>query len=185
MKRLFLISGRSMSGKDAAAKIITEQLNQNKILIIHFGDLVKYFAKEFYNWDGNKDEQGRALLQNLGTDTMRAHFPTYWAEVVAKFISATQDNWDYVVIPDWRFCNEYDTIFKYFKDILTTIHVKRLNEDGSEFINPNMTEAQLNHQSENDLKNNSFTYDYIIYNIGGLEHMFDSISVILDEIQKL
>ncbi len=39
-----------------------------KVLIAHYADLVKYVAKTFFEWNGEKDEYGRSLLQHIGTE---------------------------------------------------------------------------------------------------------------------
>ena len=61
-----MISGKSGCGKDAAAFLLKEQLAKetDKILTIHFADLVKYYAFQYFNWNGEKDEDGRLGTNN-------------------------------------------------------------------------------------------------------------------------
>ena len=86
--KIYLISGKSGSGKDTFANYSKNFLEKQgkKVLIIHFADLVKYYSKQYYNWNGEKDEAGRTLLQQLGTDKMRSINPNYWARTVSEFI---------------------------------------------------------------------------------------------------
>lgn len=165
--KVILISGKSNSGKDQLSEYVKQLLEQkgNRVLTIHFGDPVKFFLTKYYNWDGKKDEQGRQLLQHLGTDTLRKKYPTYWGEIISKFISATNNDWDYVLIPDWRFFNEMEMIKKYNKDVIT-VRINRLNEDGTFVTNPAFTEEQLNHISECEL--DDFYCDWLIDNSGTL-----------------
>lgn len=165
--KIILISGKSASGKDQFGEYVKQILEQNnkRVLTIHFGDPVKFFLTKYYNWNGKKDAPGRALLQHLGTDTVRKKYPTYWGEIIAKFISATDADWDYVLIPDWRFVNEMKEIKKYNKNVLT-VRINRLNEDGSFNVNPLFTEEQLNHISECEL--DDFYCDWLIDNSGSL-----------------
>ena len=101
--------------------------------------MVKFYATQYWNWDGNKDVMGRALLQTIGTEIMRKAFPTYWAEIVAKYLSATNDIYDYAIIPDWRFINEYETIDDYNKNVIK-VRVNRFEGD-TPYINENLTET--------------------------------------------
>ena len=67
--KIINISGKAMAGKDTCALILKEKLESKnkKVLITHFADLVKYVSKQFFNWNGIKDEQGRTILQRIGT----------------------------------------------------------------------------------------------------------------------
>lgn len=174
--QVIMISGKSASGKDTFANFLRENLEaeNKKVLIIHFADLVKTFAKQYYNWNGEKDEEGRRLLQTIGTHKLRRYFPTYWGEVVSKFIAAVQDDFDYAIIPDWRFINELETVDMYNKNI-TTIRINRY-ENGQEYLNPNMNEKQSHHISEYQL--DDFNFEWIIDNIGDLDDLRFNANVI-------
>jgi len=139
--KVIMLSGKSGSGKDTIANLIENQLKQinYNTLIIHFADLVKYYAIQYYKWDGEKDERGRNLLQGIGTHMMRNYDPDYWASIVAKFIGAAKNDFDVVLIPDWRFINEYERVCDHNQKVIT-VRVNRYNEDGSDYKNPNMTE---------------------------------------------
>ncbi len=159
MKKIFLISGKSGSGKDTFAKFLKDQLETDKILTLHFGDPVKDFARSVYGWNGEKDEQGRKLLQSIGTDWVKTKFPTYWAEIIAKFIAATADQWDYVLVPDWRFEDEYATLCEYNGvENIVTIRIERFTTDGKPYYNPAMRINQLTHVSECALDNYNFEW---------------------------
>ena len=164
-----MISGKSGSGKDTFAQILKDLLKQNdkQTLIIHFADLVKFYATQYFQWNGEKDEEGRALLQKIGTTIMRGRYPTYWAEIVAKFIDAIGDLnfFDYILIPDWRFINEFETVYdyaKYFNQKVITVRINRKKENGDFYLNPIMTHEQYLHQSEIELDN--FNFEWIIEN---------------------
>lgn len=112
---------------------------------------------------------------------MRQRFPDFWAEHVAKFIAATQKDHLYVIIDDWRFINEFDIISDYNTEVVT-IRVERYNEDGSKYINPNMTAEQRAHQSEIEL--DKFPFDYIIENRSSLEDLEDNVLTILEDLNS-
>lgn len=48
-----------------------ERGDEYRVLVTHFGDLVKYVCEKFFDWDGVKDESGRSLLQYVGTNKVR------------------------------------------------------------------------------------------------------------------
>ena len=102
------ISGKAQNGKDTVAETIRDSLEEDgkRVLITHYGDLVKYIAKTYFDWDGEKDEQGRETLQFIGTDIVRTKRPTYWVDFIISILELFGNNWDYVLIPDCRFPDE-------------------------------------------------------------------------------
>lgn len=181
MIKVIMISGKSASGKDTFAQLLKEEiekLTSYKVLIIHFGDLVKYFAKTYYNWNGEKDVIGRALLQDIGTEMMRTKFPTYWAEVVSKFITADK-KYEIAIIPDWRFKNELETVSLYNENI-TTIRINRFDNEGKPYYNSNMRINQLTHISECELDN--FNFEWIVEN-RNLEELKESANYISEHLE--
>ena len=68
--QIVCISGKAQHGKDTTASILREELIQRgyKVLVIHHADLLKFMARSMFEWDGQKDENGRHLLQYIGTD---------------------------------------------------------------------------------------------------------------------
>ena len=186
--KVVMISGKSMSGKDTVANIMKEKLENagKRVLVMHFADLVKYYATQYFNWNGEKDKAGRSLLLEIGTTVMRGRYPTYWGEIIGKFIDGytipEHSFFDYILIPDWRFINEYETVYDYAaiqNNETITIRVVRYDENGLDWKNPNMTSDQLNHISECELDN--FAFNWIIENCRGLEDLADSVEEIMKE----
>ena len=81
MMKIIFISGKAEHGKDTFANILKkEYVTRNKrVLVTHYGDLVKYVCRMFFNWDGEKNEPGRSLLQRIGT-RFRSAVPTFWID---------------------------------------------------------------------------------------------------------
>lgn len=187
--KIIMISGKAGSGKDTVAGFFMDELiaAEQRVLVMHFADLVKYYATQYFNWNGEKDEAGRGLLQEIGTTVMRGRYPEYWAEIIGKFIDAytipEHSFFDYILIPDWRFINEYEVVYDYAtiqNNQTITIRVNRYDDTGLKWENPNMTPNQLNHISECELDN--FVFDWIIDNRGTLADLNDSVKVILENI---
>ena len=73
--KVICISGKARHGKDTLAGILKTHLEDqgNKVLIAHFGDLVKYICEKFFDWNGQKDEEGRTLLQYVSVRGCNTH----------------------------------------------------------------------------------------------------------------
>jgi hypothetical protein len=167
--KTILISGKAFSGKDSAANIIKEELEKQgkKVLIAHFGDLLKYVCKTFFNWNGEKDDYGRTLLQKIGTEKIRGKFPDFWVRFIRDILIIFDDEWDYVLISDTRFQNE-----ALLLNDAITVRVTRLN-----FISP-LTIEQQNHSSETSL--DSFRFDYYLNSESGLDNLKIAVNEFLE-----
>lgn len=152
MTTVITLSGKGQHGKDMSANIMKEifESNGKKVIIIHYADYLKFIAKEYFGWSGEKDEKGRSLLQWLGTDKIRKVMPDFWVDIVVSFIKAFETDYDYFLIPDSRFENELTAIKENFDTL--SIHVTRLNFDNR------MTDEQKSHISETALDKHRFDW---------------------------
>ena len=157
MENIFLISGKAQHGKDSVADILMKKLD-GKSIKISLADNLKYILKRYYGWNGEKDEDGRRLLQEIGTDKIREEFgwQVFHAERLCQEIKIIEDKYDYIFIPDVRFKNEIHYIQAMFPYNTTTIRVIRPN-----FESPLNKEQQL-HKSETDL--DDYKFEYYIHN---------------------
>jgi len=65
---------------------------------------VKAMARKFWSWRGEKDAEGRALLQHVGSIGRDGWGADYWVEMLADaHETATVD---YLIISDVRYLNE-------------------------------------------------------------------------------
>lgn len=169
MIKIITISGKAEAGKDLTATILKEklELKNKRVLITRYADLVKYFAKQYFNWDGNKDEKGRTLLQWLGTDNVRKKEPNYWVDFIKGFVKLFQNEFDYVLIPDCRFPNEIN-LWKQDGWNITALHIERLNYEN------HLTLEQRLHPSEIALDN--FNFDYYIKSKNNIEDLKEKIN---------
>ena len=184
MKGTIILSGKSGSGKDMTAQFMKEELAKHgqKALVIHYADAVKWFCRDFLDWDGKKDEVGRTLLQMVGTDIVRAKHPNFWVGIVVGLIQAFEPykDFDVAIIPDARFPNEVNISLENLKNSVS-VRIERKNADGTEWINPTLTEDQRNHPSETSL--DCFAFDYVIHNDEGLDTLRESAITILEDLK--
>lgn len=162
---VIMISGKAGSGKDFIADKIKNYLEDrnNKVLVIHFGDQLKFICEKYFNWDGKKDKNGRTLLQTVGTEEIRNWDPLYFVKSVMYILNMYDYYWDYVIIPDLRFINEYEITNRLFK-------TKTIRKSRTEY-HTILTEEQQKNQSETEMDN--FSFDYYINDYNEIE--FDEI----------
>jgi hypothetical protein len=158
LKQIFLISGNAESGKDTTANLMMNML-YGKSVKTSFAFYLKIIAQTYFGWNGEKDEDGRQLLQWLGTDIIHEILGReFHVKRICEDIKIIQNTYDYVFIPDTRFKHEIFYTKAMFPYNVTTIRVHRPNHQNK------LTEEQRNHISEVDLKN--FLHDYHIDNVG-------------------
>lgn len=157
--KIICISGKAQHGKDTSAAMMKELLEADgkRVLIAHYGDLVKYVCKTFFGWDGNKDEKGRTILQHVGTNIVRQQRPEFWVDFIIDILTLFDGEWDYVLIPDCRFPNEIERMKKEFYDV-SSLRITREN-----FVSP-LSEEQQRHPSETAL--DDYEFDFTIFNNG-------------------
>lgn len=148
-------------------------MGENKVLITHYADLVKYVCSSFFGWDGRKDEAGRDLLQYVGTDVVRSAEPDFWVKFIADILGFFKNSWDYVLIPDCRFPNEYEYLIKSGFHV-SHMRVVRDNYDSE------LTVEQQNHPSETAL--NDYPADIYVHNNGYLGEFCDNLMIAIDEL---
>lgn len=114
------LSGKARNGKDYVANLLKDELEKHgkRVCIAHYADELKFICKQFYGWNGEKDEVGRALLQYVGTEIYRAKDLHFWVKRLISIFGSTSSQdvlkvkdfeWrqpDVILIPDTRFPNE-------------------------------------------------------------------------------
>lgn len=109
MPKVILLSGKARAGKDLGAQYLVAGLKQmdKEAVIIHYADVLKFVASQWYGYDGDKTKPAmRTLLQHIGTEIFRANNPGCWCRIVKEIIMGMGNSFDYVIIPDCRFIDE-------------------------------------------------------------------------------
>ncbi|AZO96155.1 hypothetical protein [Halocella sp. SP3-1] len=154
---IITISGKAQHGKTTFANYLHQRLLDlgYTAKMIAFADGVKAVAKH-YGWDGKKDNNGRVLLQFIGTQWGRkCQDKDLWVGTAEQKIKKCSE--DFIIIDDCRFINEA-TYFKErgYKQI--NVRVVRRDSKGNTYDN-RMTVEQKNHESEKEM--DMFKNDYI------------------------
>lgn len=174
--KVICISGKARHGKDTAAVFMKNYLEEKhkRVLIVHYGDLVKHVCRTFFDWNGKKDNAGRSLLQFVGTDAIRKKQPNYWVQFICDMLEFFENEWDYVLIPDCRFPNEYEELKQKGFDTYL-IRIIRDNYDNE------LSPKQQEHVSETAL--DQYSFDYVIHN-RDLNDFIEEVVEIMCKIQE-
>lgn len=161
--KIIVISAKAQHGKDTTAEMFKEiaESQGKKVLITHYADYLKYICKSWFGWNGEKDDEGRTILQKVGTDLARNNHPDILVNVIVESLWAFGEEYDYVLIPDCRFPNEIDVM----EDNFDTISLRVTRTD----FESDLTDEQKNHISETALDDHKF--DYRIDTISNLDYL--------------
>ena len=169
------ISGKAESGKTTFATILREELElrHKRTMLINYADFVKFIAKQYYFWNGEKDEGGRTLLQHIGTKQGRMKVDeNIWVDMVIKTVLTAQNDYEVAIIADCRFPNELERWRDFDKEILRI----RIDRPGHE---NKLTEEQRKHSSETSL-DNYLNFDLYVHNSGSLETLRENAIQIIE-----
>ena len=161
------ITGKMCSGKTTIAKYIMEK--NNNFIKLSFADKVKELASDLFDMK----EKDRYLLQSIGTK-MREIKEDVWASYTVK----KANNFNFVVIDDLRYKNEFNKI-KESNFIIIKLNIsKNLQINRLKKLYKNSWQNHidnLNHQSELELDNiDDKNFDLII-NVDNEESVFNEI----------
>ncbi|MFA5324442.1 MAG: hypothetical protein WC373_17330, partial [Smithella sp.] len=98
------IAGKAGAGKSTLAKIVCGMMWDNSAFRVErrgFADPVKEIARTFFGWNGEKDDNGRRLLQDIGM-AGRLYDEDIWVNKMRPHLSDDICT----VIDDVRFNNE-------------------------------------------------------------------------------
>lgn len=176
-----LVSGKAQSGKDTISDYLVKNYNFEKIA---FATALKNCLRQFSDWDGQKDEAGRKLLQSVG-QAFREYDKDNWVkllliEIEAKIYHLYIKNYATkninFVISDVRFINE----IVRFKELIQkripkanfiTIRVERPSLDNDTW-RKDISETELDNYKD---------FDYTVNNDSDIETLYQKIDKIIRE----
>lgn len=180
------ISGKAGVGKTTVANYMKLYLDGLGYLTFTtpLAKEVKNCAREYFGWDGNKDERGRTLLQRVGTEIGREYDPDIWVKHLVNNTYKHIIHPDFTLVDDWRFPNE-----AAFVEKLTEYNVAKIRIESTERESLRGTPQEF-HESEislpSDQDGNGY-YDFVIYNntsLNNLKEMAEKLVNILLERSK-
>lgn len=179
---IVLISGKAGSGKTTVSRTLRDKLVDipgMSIFSYSFANPLKYIAKSYMGWDGNKDEKGRVLLQELGRIGR-----DYDTDIWVKHLLQQMDKqagllpFNFTLVDDWRFPNELAYLEK--NPVFDVVTVRVFGRGG------------LNGETAMDVSENSLPeatseqayYDFQIDNSGSLEQLEQKLDSVLASLEK-
>ena len=174
--KIFLVAGRSGSGKGEVAKYINEYYvyKIKKCVVTEYSKYLKLFAKEMTDWDGVSVNKPRDFLQQFGSK-IRAYDKFYFTKRMIEDINIyALDNVDIVIVSDVRMPEEIEEIRENYDDV-TAIYVV------NQFSKSTLTVAQQAHITENALSDYD-DFDFIIAN-DNKDELRNKVFKILEDIE--
>lgn len=157
--RVFVIGGKSGSGKNTVANLIKDYYDNigEKTIITEFSKYIKLYAKEMIGWNYDVNNKPRKFLQNMGQKVRKTLGEDIFINRMKEDISIYQEYFDNVVISDARLINEIDAFKEYYLKCYS-IHVESSKDN-------KLTEEEKNHITElelDDYKDFDYNIDYVL-----------------------
>lgn len=106
MRNVIGVVGYAGSGKDEFARGVVELDGWKRVA---FADSLKTIARAV-GWDGEKDDHGRRLLQDLGMAVRTTIHKDAWVQALETEVDRPENLGFHYVVPDVRFDNEVEWV---------------------------------------------------------------------------
>lgn len=157
--KLYLICGKARAGKDTFAKLIKqeEEKDNNKVCILKLTAPLYGWAEDYFNYDKEKDEKPRELLQTLGYDILQLKLKKkdFLLDYLITTIEVLDNYYDVGLITDGRLVHEIEVLKEKYPNIKTILLTNKQDNK--------LTNKEKNHQTEIDLDDYK-DFDYIVEN---------------------
>ena len=175
--RIFVIGGKAKCGKNTFGEMLREELKDYgyKPCVMQITDPLYNYARNYFEWDGNKEEKPREFFQHMGIEIIRDKMGKKYFLLNRLFedIEVLSNFFDTFIITDARMDYEFKEIKKQCDDVIT---IKLIREN----YNDELTEAEREHETEKAIDNLDFDFDYEIKNRGLDELKKDALEIVRD-----
>lgn len=191
-----LVSGKAGSGKSTIAEKLAERISLidgMDVMLYGFADPIKHIAKAFFGWDGQKDDRGRRLLQQIGA-VGREYDQDIWVKHFLNQLDKRSGIFpkNFAFISDWRFPNELSYLQK--NPLLDVVTIRVFGRGGLEGTNASdVSENSLPEISHEYLSGDETVvgtidalvgYDFAVENSGDLQLLEHKLDLIVGQIKK-
>ena len=172
--KIYVIGGRAKSGKNTFGRYLRDELKKfgYKPCVMRLTEPLYSYAKNYFEWDENKDEKPREFLQKMGIEIIKNKLgkECFLLDRLNEDIEILSNFFDTFIITDARLEKE----FKYFKEKYhntVTIKLERDNYDDmlSDEEKSHITELEIDKLEE---------FNYIV-NSESLDDMKEKVSYIV------
>ena len=183
-----LVAGKAGSGKSTVSEILDQKLKELGMDNLQYGfaDPIKYVAKAFFGWDGQKDEKGRRLLQQIGA-VGREYDQNIWVKHFLNQLDRRAGMFpkNFALISDWRFPNEL--AYLQSNPLLDIVTIRVFGRGGLEGeTSLDVSENSLPEADTESLQKETEQpyYDFTIENNVDLEILKAKLDLVLGQLKK-
>lgn len=155
--KIFVVGGKSGSGKNEVARTIEEFYTYRKLKCVttEFSKYIKLYAKEMTNWDGVSQNKPRKFLQSFG-GRLRKFDPDFLINRMIEDMAIYEDIYDIVIISDARMPREFEKMKDNFSDVTNILVINQFSK------------SKLSLEEQSDITETALEdyegFDYIIAN---------------------
>jgi len=176
---IILVSGKAGVGKTTFANFVMKHLPPDVKKYSAkgaFATIVKQVAK-MMGWNGQKDDNGRKLLQNVGNVGREYNSDTWVGTLINFLMEVNIIPLDLIIIDDWRFPNELNWFLD--KSLEYKVYTVRISAPSRESLKGT---PYYNDVSETSLPDEPSNYNYYIDNEGSLEALEQAAKDVLENV---
>ena len=124
--KIFVVGGKSGSGKNEVAKMIEEYYTYKlkKCVITEFSKYIKLFARELTDWDGISQNKPRRFLQTFGAK-VRKYDERFLTKRMIEDINLYESFADVVIISDARMPLEFEDMKENYDDVTSILVINQ------------------------------------------------------------
>jgi len=176
---VILVSGLAGSGKNTVSEmlhVVLSNIDKNITTDLYsLAEPIKYMSRAFLGWNGEKDDSGRRLLQNLGKVGREYDIDIWVKHMFNQLDKRHTFPVNFVIVTDWRFPNEKEYIESNpMSEVYTVRVVGRKTSIANEELAKDVSEISLTDDGE---------YDAIIDNVSDLEALEKQVDILASAIQ--
>ena len=166
--KIYIIGGKAQSGKNTLGEYLKEELKDYgyKPCVMHITEPLYSYAKNYFEWDGNKENKPREFLQKMGIEIIRDKMgkKDFLLNRLYEDINILESFFDVFIITDARLINEFVNIKKKYDNVVSiklereNYNNKLSNEDAKHITETEIDEYKdfnyiIKNKSLHDLKN--------------------------------
>ena len=160
--KVFIIGGEARSGKSTFGHLLSEELKDYgyKPCVMQITNPLYNYAKNYFNYDPNRDPKPREFLQKMGIEIIREKLgkKDFLLNRLYEDIEILSNFFDVFIITDARLIHEFLSIKAKYEDVVS-IKLIRKNFDNK------LTEEEKEHITEKEISLYD-DFDYIVENKG-------------------
>ena len=160
--KIFIIGGNAKSGKNTFGELLRDNLKEYgyKPCVLQITEPLYSYARNYFEYDIEKDEKPREFLQKMGIEIIREKLnkPNFLLNRLKEDIEILSNFFDTFIITDARLKNEFTNLKKTYTNV-TTIKIEREN------YYTELSESEKNHITETEIDTFD-NFDYKVINSG-------------------